>query len=93
MAPVSGEVIEINRGAKRSIVSVVILADKQNQHKVFNVPSIDADRGKIIAFMCESGLWVHLNERPFDQVPSVETIPTNIFVSTFDTGPLALIMS
>ena len=89
VAPVSGEVIEINRGAKRSIASVVILADKQNQHKVFNVPSIDADRGKIIAFMCESGLWVHLNERPFDQVPSVETIPTNIFVSTFDTGPLA----
>ncbi|MBT8219948.1 MAG: NADH:ubiquinone reductase (Na(+)-transporting) subunit A, partial [Bacteroidia bacterium] len=33
VAPVSGEVIAINRGAKRSIKEIIILADKDLQHK------------------------------------------------------------
>ncbi|RME34256.1 MAG: NADH:ubiquinone reductase (Na(+)-transporting) subunit A, partial [Deltaproteobacteria bacterium] len=33
VAPVSGEVIAINRGAKRAITEVVILADKDQQHR------------------------------------------------------------
>lgn len=89
VAPVSGEVIEINRGAKRSISTVVILADKENKHRSFDVPSMDADRAKLVQFMCASGLWAHINERPYDQVPAVDVIPENIFISTFDSAPLA----
>ncbi|MEZ4911475.1 MAG: Na(+)-translocating NADH-quinone reductase subunit A [Saprospiraceae bacterium] len=89
VSPVSGEIIEINRGAKRSISSVVILADKENKHKSFEVPSLDSDRTVLVDFMCASGLWSHINQRPFDQVPALNVVPENIFVSTFDTAPLA----
>ena len=36
-APVSGEIVEINRGAKRSIEDVVILADTQTSFRKFEV--------------------------------------------------------
>lgn len=90
VSPVSGEIIEINRGEKRSIANIIILADKKNSFKKFDVPSLDqCDRATLIAFMAESGLLACINERPFDVVPSIDSVPDNVFISTFDTAPLA----
>ena len=41
-SPVSGEVVEIKRGAKRAITEVIILADKEVNYKNFTVASLDA---------------------------------------------------
>jgi Na+-transporting NADH:ubiquinone oxidoreductase subunit A len=90
VAPVSGEVISVNRGEKRSIASVVILADKKPKHKEFDVPDIkSASREDLIAFLKLSGALTSFNQRPFDIVPEDDVIPANIFVSTFSTAPLA----
>ncbi|WP_235296713.1 Na(+)-translocating NADH-quinone reductase subunit A [Portibacter marinus] len=90
VAPVSGEVIEINRGAKRSIASVVILADRVMRHKQFAVPKInEASREDLMAFLKVSGALPLLNQRPYDVVPEDDVVPDNIFISTFDTAPLA----
>ena len=88
-APVSGEIIEVNRGEKRSIIEVVILADLVQQHKVFSVPSASASRTEITQFLQESGAWTLLNQRPYDIVPPIGDIPRDIYISTFDTAPLA----
>ncbi|HHH49464.1 MAG TPA: NADH:ubiquinone reductase (Na(+)-transporting) subunit A, partial [Saprospiraceae bacterium] len=40
VAPVSGEIAAINRGAKRSISQVVILADKEMKYRTFDVPDL-----------------------------------------------------
>lgn len=89
-APVSGELIEVRRGEKRSIDAVVILADKTIKYKGVQVPDIyKIDRDTLVEFMAEHGLWPFINERPFDVVPQLATIPENIFISTFDTAPLA----
>ena len=90
VAPVSGEIAEIKRGAKRAIVEVVILADKQQTYRV--LPSIDintADRNDILNFLKGSGFWPSINQRPFDVVADPEITPRDIFISTFDTAPLA----
>ncbi|MBK8518571.1 MAG: Na(+)-translocating NADH-quinone reductase subunit A [Saprospiraceae bacterium] len=90
-APVSGEVVEIRRGEKRSIDEIVILADKTIKYKKFKIIDINkADRNEIVTFMLETGLWTLINERPFDVVPDIDSVPVNIFVSTFDTAPLAI---
>jgi len=89
VAPVSGEVVEIRRGEKRSISDVIILADKAVQYKSFDPPSLDAPRDDIMQFLAKSGGLAIINERPFDKLPSLSIIPENIFVSTFDTAPLA----
>ncbi len=88
-APVSGEVIAVNRGDKRSIASIVILADKEMKAKQFDLPAEDASRDDLVTFLKETGSFVLFNQRPFDIIPDDDVIPANIFVSTFDTAPLA----
>jgi Na+-transporting NADH:ubiquinone oxidoreductase subunit A len=90
VAPVSGEIVEVRRGEKRAIAEVIILADKEVNYKKFEAPSTaEASREDIVNFLCDAGAWPLINERPFDVTPAVETIPKNIFISTFDTAPLA----
>ena len=89
-SPVSGEIAEIRRGAKRAITDIVILADKNQKYKKYNVPDFrNVDRDSLIAFLMECGLWPLINQRPYDVVPDPAKIPSNIFVSTFDSAPLA----
>ncbi|MFK8056922.1 MAG: Na(+)-translocating NADH-quinone reductase subunit A [Saprospiraceae bacterium] len=89
VAPVSGEVIEINRGEKRSIASIVILADKEISHKKHTAPALTGGRQAIVDFMLASGVWPMLRQRPYNVVASATDAPKSIFVSTFDTAPLA----
>ncbi|MCH2046221.1 MAG: NADH:ubiquinone reductase (Na(+)-transporting) subunit A [Saprospiraceae bacterium] len=89
-APVSGEVIEIRRAEKRSIAEIVILADQgEMQFRQYELPSLEASRQDLVEFLLESGAWPFLRQRPFDTVADPSTLPTAIFVSSFDTAPLA----
>ena len=90
VAPVSGEVIAVNRGAKRSIKEVVILADKEINYKSF--PKLDlanTTRAALVNHLLESGAWTMINQRPFGVVPDAADVPKSIFISTFDSAPLA----
>lgn len=90
VAPVSGEVIEINRGAKRSIAEVVILADKELVYRSYDVPDPDnASREDLVAFLLESGAWPLLRQRPYNTVPDHDEVPRDVYISTFDSAPLA----
>lgn len=91
VSPVSGEVVSINRGEKRAITEVVILADKEIRHKALTAPDLSsATRENLVSFLMESGAWPLINERPFDVVPEPDSVPDNIFISTFSTAPLAV---
>jgi Na+-transporting NADH:ubiquinone oxidoreductase subunit A len=92
-APVSGEVIEVRRGAKRSISDVVILADKDQQSRSYDLPSADANRNKLVEFLLESGAWPFIRQRPYNVVADPDIVPRDIFISTFDTSPLAADLS
>ena len=90
VSPVSGEVVQINRGDKRSIASVVVLADNIIKYKAFDIPDLEkSSRDELIGFLKESGAYTFFNQRPFDVIPEDDFLPANIFVSTFDTAPLA----
>ncbi len=90
-APVSGEIVEIRRGAKRSISHVVVLADKSQESRHYdNIPSIDSNREDIVSFLTGSGIWPYINQRPFDLIADPDIVPDNIFISTFNSAPLSL---
>jgi Na+-transporting NADH:ubiquinone oxidoreductase subunit A len=90
VAPVSGEVAEIRRGSKRAITEVIILADKDIKYKKFKKIDLeDSSREKIVEYLLESGIWPFIKKRPYGVVPNPNTVPENIFISTFDTAPLA----
>jgi len=90
VAPVSGEVVAVNRGAKRAIASIVILGDKEMKYRELKAPVLgECSREELVNFLLESGGWTMLRQRPFDTLPSPEDTPKSIFISTFDSAPLA----
>ena len=90
VAPVSGEVIAINRGAKRSIAEVVILADKEMKYKSFDAPNLaDCSREDLVNFLLSSGAWTFIIQRPYSLVADPADTPKGIYISTFDSAPLA----
>lgn len=90
VSPVSGEVAAVNRGAKRSIAEIVIIADKENEYKVLDSFELaNAGRTALVDYLLETGAWTLIRQRPFDVVANYNIVPRDIFVSTFDTAPLA----
>ncbi|MBT8079163.1 MAG: Na(+)-translocating NADH-quinone reductase subunit A [Gammaproteobacteria bacterium] len=91
-SPGSGEVIAINRGARRALQSVVIRLEG-NEEEVFaayesrDIPGLapEAVRENLVA----SGLWVAFRTRPYSRIPAVDSSPAAIFVTAMDTNPLA----
>jgi Na+-transporting NADH:ubiquinone oxidoreductase subunit A len=92
VAPISGELTEVTRGDKRRITGVTILADQgEIQYYNYNqIPSIEtSSREELVKFLLGSGAWPFIRQRPFDTVANESDIPKAIFVSTFDSAPLA----
>jgi len=89
-SPVSGEIAEIRRGEKRRINEIVILADKENRYREFEkADPASLSRGELVKRLVQAGAWPFLRQRPFDIVPDPNSEPDFIWVSTFDTSPLA----
>lgn len=90
VSPVSGEVVAINRGAKRSIAEVIILADKDQKYREYEAFDLaNSSREELVAYLLESGVWPMIRQRPYNVVADPEAEPANIFISTFDSAPLA----
>lgn len=89
-APVSGEVIEIRRGEKRSIVEIVILADQVMKYRQWDKADVNSiSNTEIIDRMLDSGAWHFLKQRPYDIAANPKEEPKAIFISGFDSAPLA----
>lgn len=90
-SPVSGEIAEIVRGAKRKILEVRILADKEVAFEAFDSHSDLGSIAKenVISQMTKAGVWPQVIQRPFGVVADPSDSPKNIFISTFDTHPMA----
>lgn len=92
-APVSGEVVEVKRGEKRKLLEIKILADKTIEYISFNRYSVSdlssLTRDKAQEQMLASGVWTNLVQRPFGVVADPAETPKSIFISGFDSHPLA----
>lgn len=89
-SPVSGEIAEIKRGDKRKLLEIVILADKETKYEDFGAADPQSlSREEIIEKMCKSGLWPFLKQRPYDVIANPKDEPKAIFISAFDSSPLA----
>jgi len=91
-SPGCGEVLAINRGAKRALQSVVIriTGDTSESFASYAENQLEGlDPGKVRENLVSSGLWTALRTRPFSKVPPPESTPRSIFVTAMDTNPLA----
>jgi Na+-transporting NADH:ubiquinone oxidoreductase subunit A len=89
-APVGGKVVSVNRGERRKILEVVIETDVKAGSVEFTRANPDSLSGeKIKEEILKSGLWPFIKRRPYGIIASPDEKPISIFVSTFDTAPLA----
>ncbi|KAA1245552.1 Na(+)-translocating NADH-quinone reductase subunit A [Aquimarina sp. RZ0] len=87
---VSGEIVEIIRGAKRKILAFKILADKEQQYADFAVKDVKAMSGEEIkTHLLASGCWPFIKQRPYDVIANPDVSPKAIFISAYVTAPLA----
>ena len=90
VSPVSGTIAAINRGAKRRIMEIVINCDNEIQYLNAEVKDVaKMDRSEVKQMMLSGGLWPFLRMRPIDIVADPKDTPKSIFISGFDSNPLA----
>lgn len=89
-SPVSGTVESIVRGEKRKLLEVRIKAAETTDYIKFDIPELSkATAQEIKKVLLESGLWAAIKQRPYGIVANPADEPRAIFVSAFDSAPLA----
>lgn len=89
-SPVSGEVVEVERGAKRRILAIKILADKEVAYLDHGAAEpATLSREQVIEKLLKSGCWPFVRQRPFSVIANPAQMPKSVFVSAVDTAPLA----
>lgn len=92
-SPGAGQIVAINRGARRILLSVVIQLDKQENEETFTKYSPDKlsslTNEQVKENLLASGLWTGLRTRPYSEVPDPSKRPVAIFVTATDSNPLA----
>jgi Na+-transporting NADH:ubiquinone oxidoreductase subunit A len=89
-SPVSGEVVGIVRGDKRRILEIRIIPDQKNQYVAFPKVNLqEVSRETVVEYLLESGCWSYIRQRPYSLIANPDDTPKAIFVSCFDTSPLA----
>lgn len=91
-SPGAGKIVEINRGARRILQSVVIELNGDDEESFERYD--EADLGTLSAQqvmdnLLASGLWTALRTRPYSLVPDPGSQPQAIFITAMDSNPLA----
>lgn len=90
VSPVCGEVVAINRGDKRKLLSVVVKVDGEMAYVDFGKRSVSSmNVSEIKEALLDGGVWPFIRQRPYDIVANPQDEPRDIFVSAFDSAPLA----
>ena len=89
-SPVSGTIVEVVRGAKRRVLEIVIEADAVNSYKEYGTMSAESsDAEAVKTRIFESGCGAFIKQRPYDIVANPEDAPKAIYISAYNTAPLA----
>lgn len=89
-SPVSGKVAAVNRGEKRRILTVTVTPDAVQRYEEFAKPDLQkATREQIVELLLHAGLWPMIIQRPYGIIASPDDTPKAIFISAFDSAPLA----
>ncbi|MFZ4726258.1 MAG: Na(+)-translocating NADH-quinone reductase subunit A, partial [Paludibacter sp.] len=90
VSPVSGRILSVNRGERRKVMSITIERDTKIKHEKYKPKSLDELSGEEIkSELLKAGLWPFIKQRPYDVIANPNKTPKAIYISTFDSAPLA----
>ncbi len=91
VSPVSGVISAVERGEKRKILQVVITPSETQEYESFEVGELSKlSREQVVELIQKAGLWSLFIQRPYGIIPRDTAAPKAIFVSAFDSAPLAV---
>lgn len=89
-SPISGKLSAIVRGERRRILEFVIEANDKYEYKEFKQGKPeDFSKEEIIENILKSGAWAFIRQRPFNIIAKPTETPRDIFITSFDSAPLA----
>ena len=89
-SPVSGEIHLIKRGERRRILEVIIKTDSSQDFEEFGRGNpTEMPHNEIVDKLLKAGLWPTIRQRPYSIIANPEQKPKAIYISGFDTSPLA----
>ena len=89
-SPVSGKVVEVIRGERRKVLEIRIEAGATQQFADFGkkeASKMSAEEVK--TYLLSSGCWPFVKQRPYDVVANPNQAPKSIFISGYNSAPLA----
>ena len=90
VSPVSGIIQSIVRGEKRKIMEILIAVDASQEFLETPTKDLSTLSGdEVKETMLSAGLWPFVKQRPLDIVALQDNAPKAIFISAFDSAPLA----
>jgi Na+-transporting NADH:ubiquinone oxidoreductase subunit A len=88
-SPVSGRVHSILRGDRRKLLEIVV-ERSGNEFEEFGKGDLSLlSRDQVKEKLLASGIWPAIRQRPYNIIAHSEDVPKAIFISGFDSAPLA----
>ncbi|MGL4292804.1 MAG: Na(+)-translocating NADH-quinone reductase subunit A [Bacteroidales bacterium] len=90
VSPFSGEVTAVERGERRKVLGIAVKKDAENTYVEFGkkeVSKLSAEEVK--ETLLAGGVWPFIQQRPYAVVADPTVAPRDIFISAFDSAPLA----
>lgn len=89
-SPVAGVVSKIIRGDKRKLEQIIIKSSHKDDFIDFGKENLEnLQRKDIVDKLLLSGLWPYFIQRPYGIIANPEEVPDSIFISGFESAPLA----
>ena len=90
VSPVSGVVTSVERGARRKVMSITVEAAAEQDYEEFGKQDVTRMDGTAVKeLLLNAGLFAFIRQRPYDVIADPTIAPRAIFVSAFDSNPLA----
>ena len=90
VSPVSGVVTSVERGARRKVLNIVVEAATEQDYEEFGVKEPSRmNAQEVKELLLRSGMFAFIRQRPYDVIADPTVEPKAIFVSAFDSSPLA----
>ena len=90
VSPVSGVVTSVERGARRKVMNIVVEAAAEQDYEEFGKRELAKMNGtQVKEHLLNAGLFAFFRQRPYDVIADPTVEPKAIFVSAFDSNPLA----
>ena len=80
----------VERGARRKVLNIVVEAAAEQDYEEFGKKDVSKLDGEAVkAALLEAGMFAFMKQRPYDVIADPTVAPRAIFISAFDSNPLA----